>query len=89
MTDQDTEDSADEAQLQDPRRTTDTYEVTVLRSFEMDMGYQQAEVLMRQTDTETPEAALGEMLGQRERDSVKPEHKLTEVSVNVDETSDD
>jgi hypothetical protein len=54
----------------------------------MDVSYQQAKALMRQTETETPEAALGEMLGQRERDGVKPEHKLTEVSVNVDETSD-
>jgi hypothetical protein len=73
--------------------TTDTesnsYEITVTRSFEVDISEEGEERLMAQMGVDDPEKAVELSLMQSEKQNVSPEEKLLMVEVNADGPSDD
>jgi hypothetical protein len=73
--------------------TTDTesnsYEITVTRSFEVDISEEGEERLMAQMGVDDSEKAVELSLMQSEKQNVSPEEKLLMVEVNADGPSDD
>jgi hypothetical protein len=66
-----------------------TFVVDSSKKFEIDLSEEAVNGLMEDTDADSPESALAELMGQQVTNSVEPSQKLLEVNVTVDGPSDD
>jgi hypothetical protein len=67
----------------------ETFTVRTETVIELDFTESEVQAMMQQTDTETPEEAVSQMMFQREQSAVKPQEKLLSMEITTDGPSDD